>query len=327
MKTGRLNKITDVKGIKVGHKTIDNGDIHTGVTIIIPSEDNIFQNKYVASSYVINGFGKTSGLIQIDELGTLESIIGLTNTLNVGTVQQAIVKHMLKDNPDIGKETGTVNTVVGECNDGYLNDIRTCAVKEEDVYEAIHNATIDFELGSVGAGRGMSCFQMKGGIGSASRIIELDGQEYTVGLLVLSNFGLKKDFIFDNISFSDIDYETLEKGSIMMILATDIPLSSRQLKRVCKRMSASLARLGSYLGNGSGDIVIGFSTANIIPHYQTTDIINIKEIHENKIDIVFRASIEACEDAIMTSLYNNETLIGRDGNSRLSLIDTLNNKF
>ena len=250
MKTGRLNKITDVKGIKVGHKTIDNGDIHTGVTIIIPSEDNIFQNKYVASSYVINGFGKTSGLIQIDELGTLESIIGLTNTLNVGTVQQAIVKHMLKDNPDIGKETGTVNTVVGECNDGYLNDIRTCAVKEEDVYEAIHNATIDFELGSVGAGRGMSCFQMKGGIGSASRIIELDGQEYTVGLLVLSNFGLKKDFIFDNISFSDIDDETLEKGSIMMILATDIPLSSRQLKRVCKRMSASLARLGSYLGNG-----------------------------------------------------------------------------
>lgn len=328
MKTGRLNKITDVKGIKVGHKTIDNGDIHTGVTIIIPSEDNIFQNKYLASSYVINGFGKTSGLIQIDELGTLESIIGLTNTLNVGTVQQAIVKHMLKDNPDIGKETGTINTVVGECNDGYLNDIRTCAVKEEDVYEAIHNAaTIDFELGSVGAGRGMSCFQMKGGIGSASRIVELDGQEYTVGLLVLSNFGLKKDFIFDNISFSDIDDETLEKGSIMMILATDIPLSSRQLKRVCKRMSASLARLGSYLGNGSGDIVIGFSTANIIPHYQTTDIINIKEIHENKIDIVFRASIEACEDAIMTSLYNNETLIGRNGNSRLSLIDTLNNKF
>lgn len=327
MKTGKLNKITDVKGIKVGHKTIDNGNIHTGVTVIIPSDNNIFQNKYVASSYVINGFGKTSGLIQIDELGTLESIIGLTNTLNVGTVQQSIVKHMLKDNPDIGRDTGTINIVVGECNDGYLNDIRSCAVKEDDVYEAIENATIDFELGSVGAGRGMSCFQMKGGIGSASRIVELDGQEYTIGLLVLSNFGLKKDFIFDSISFSDIDDELLEKGSIMIILATDIPLSSRQLKRVCKRMSTSLARLGSHLGNGSGDIVIGFSTANIIPHYQTTDIINIKEIHENKIDTVFRASIDACEDAIMTSLLNNETLVGRDGNTRLSLIDTLNNKF
>ena len=142
MKTGKLNKITDVKGIKVGHKTIDNGDVHTGVTVIIPSEKNIFQNKYVASSYVINGFGKTSGLVQIDELGTLESIIGLTNTLSVGTVQQAIVKYMLKDNPDIGRETGTINTVVGECNDGYINDIRACAVKEEDVYEAIENANI-----------------------------------------------------------------------------------------------------------------------------------------------------------------------------------------
>lgn len=320
MKAGKLNKITDVKGIKVGHKTIDNGDIHTGVTVIIPSEENIFLNKYIASTYVINGFSKTSGLIQIDELGTLESIIGLTNTLNVGTVQQAIVKHMLKDNPDIGKDTGTINTVVGECNDGYLNDIRECAIKEEDVYEAIENATIDFELGSVGAGRGMSCFEMKGGIGSASRIIELDEKEYTVGVLVLSNFGLKKDFIFDNVRLSDYHDETLEKGSIIIILATDIPLSSRQLKRVCKRMNVSLARLGSHLGNGSGDVVIGFSTANVIPHYKTNDIININEIHEDKIDTVFRASIEACEDAIMSSLLNNETLIGRDGNTRLSLL-------
>lgn len=320
MKTGKLNKITDVKGVKVGHKTIDNGDIHTGVTVIIPSEDNIFHNKYVASSYVINGFSKTSGLIQIDELGTIESIIGLTNTLNVGTVQQAIVKHMLKNNPDIGKETGTINAVVGECNDGYLNDIRECAITEEDVYEAIKNATTNFELGSVGAGRGMSCFGMKGGIGSASRIVELDGEELTIGILVLSNFGLKKDFIFDNINFSNYHDETLEKGSIIIILATDIPLSSRQLKRLCKRMSVSLARLGSHLGNGSGDVVIGFSTANVIPHYPTSDVISIKEIHEDKIDIVFRASIEACEAAIMSSLLNNETLVGRDGHTRLSLL-------
>ena len=320
MKTGKLNKITDVNGIKVGHKTIDNGDIHTGVTVIIPSEDNIFLNKYIASTYIINGFSKTSGLIQVDELGTLESIIGLTNTLNVGTVQQAIVKHMLKDNPDIGIDTGTINTIVGECNDGYLNDIRKCAVTEEDVYKAIENATIDFDLGSVGAGRGMSCFEMKGGIGSASRIVELDGQEYTVGVLVLSNFGLKKDFIFDKFNLSDFNDDNLEKGSIIIILATDIPLSSRQLKRVCKRTSVSLARLGSHLGNGSGDVVIGFSTANVIPHYKSNDIITLKEIHEDKIDTVFRASIEACEDAIMSSLLNNETLVGRDGHTRLSLL-------
>ena len=295
MKTGKLNKITDVNGIKVGHKTIDNGDIHTGVTVIIPSENNIFLNKYIASTYIINGFSKTSGLIQVDELGTLESIIGLTNTLNVGTVQQAIVKHMLKDNPDIGVDTGTINAIVGECNDGYLNDIRKCAITEEDVYEAIENATIDFDLGSVGAGRGMSCFEMKGGIGSASRIVELDGQEFTIGVLILSNFGLKKDFILDTLNFSDFNDSNLEKGSIIIILATDIPLSSRQLKRVCKRMSVSLVRLGSHLGNGSGDVVIGFSTANVIPHYKADDIITLKEIHEDKIDIVFRASIEACE--------------------------------
>ncbi|MDY2629849.1 MULTISPECIES: P1 family peptidase [unclassified Clostridium] len=320
MKTGKLNKITDVNGIKVGHKTIDNGDIHTGVTVIIPSENNIFLNKYIASTYIINGFSKTSGLIQVDELGTLESIIGLTNTLNVGTVQQAIVKHMLKDNPDIGVDTGTINAIVGECNDGYLNDIRKCAITEEDVYEAIENATIDFDLGSVGAGRGMSCFEMKGGIGSASRIVELDGQEFTIGVLILSNFGLKKDFILDTLNFSDFNDSNLEKGSIIIILATDIPLSSRQLKRVCKRMSVSLVRLGSHLGNGSGDVVIGFSTANVIPHYKADDIITLKEIHEDKIDIVFRASIEACEDAIMSSLLNNETLVGRDGHTRLSLL-------
>lgn len=320
MKTGKLNKITDVNGIKVGHKTIDNGDIHTGVTVIIPSENNIFLNKYIASTYIINGFSKTSGLIQVDELGTLESIIGLTNTLNVGTVQQAIVKHMLKDNPDIGVDTGTINAIVGECNDGYLNDIRKCAITEEDVYEAIENATIDFDLGSVGAGRGMSCFEMKGGIGSASRIVELDGQEFIIGVLILSNFGLKKDFILDTLNFSDFNDSNLEKGSIIIILATDIPLSSRQLKRVCKRMSVSLVRLGSHLGNGSGDVVIGFSTANVIPHYKADDIITLKEIHEDKIDIVFRASIEACEDAIMSSLLNNETLVGRDGHTRLSLL-------
>ena len=320
MKTGKLNKITDVNGIKVGHKTIDNGDIHTGVTVIIPSENNIFLNKYIASTYIINGFSKTSGLIQVDELGTLESIIGLTNTLNVGTVQQAIVKHMLKDNPDIGINTGTINAIVGECNDGYLNDIRKCAITEEDVYEAIENATIDFDLGSVGAGRGMSCFEMKGGIGSASRIVELDGQEFTIGVLILSNFGLKKDFILDTLNFSDFNDSNLEKGSIIIILATDIPLSSRQLKRVCKRMSVSLVRLGSHLGNGSGDVVIGFSTANVIPHYKADDIITLKEIHEDKIDIIFRASIEACEAAIMSSLLNNETLVGRDGHTRLSLL-------
>lgn len=317
MKKGKLNLISDVEGVSVGHKTLSDKEIQTGVTIIKPSNNNIFQNKLVAASSVLNGFGKTSGLIQINELGTLESYIALTNTLSVGTVQQALVKQMLKENEDIGLTSGTVNVVVGECNDGYLNDIRGCHVCEKDVYDAIKDCKKTFTLGSVGAGRGMSCFQMKGGIGSASRVIEMDNQEYTVGVLVLANFGLKKNFILDTISIKD-DVE-LEKGSIIMVIATDLAMSDRQLKRVCNRMPVALARTGSYMGNGSGDIAIAFSTANVIPHHSDKDIMTLTCVHEDKIDLVFEAAIDACEEAILSSLYHNETLKGRDGNIRFSL--------
>lgn len=325
MKKGKLNLISDVAGVSVGHRTLSDGDVQTGVTIIKPSNDNIFQNKLVAASCVLNGFGKTSGLVQIDELGTLESYIGLTNTLSVGTVQQALVKQMVKENKDIGVTTGTVNVVVGECNDGYLNDIRGCHVSEADVFIALQDCKEEFELGSVGAGRGMSCFQMKGGIGSSSRVITLDDQEYTVGVLVLSNFGLKKNFIIDTIEGPDL--EELEKGSIIMVVATDIPMSDRQLKRVCKRMPVALARTGSHMGNGSGDIAIAFSTGNVISHYQEDSFLKIKCIHEDKMDYVFDAAIEACQEAIMSSLYHNQTVEGRDGNVRLSLADSMKSKI
>lgn len=321
MKKGKLNLISDVTGVKVGHKTLSDGDIQTGVTVIKPTNDNIFKNKLVAASCVLNGFGKTSGLVQIDELGTLESYIGLTNTLSVGTVQQALVKQMLKENEDIGVTTGTVNVVVGECNDGYLNDIRGCHVSQQDVFDALEDCKEEFELGSVGAGRGMSCFQMKGGIGSSSRVIELDNQEYTVGVLVLSNFGLKKNFIIDTIEQPDL--EELEKGSIIMVIATDIPMSDRQLKRVCKRMPVALARTGSHMGNGSGDIAIAFSTGNVISHYQEDSFLQIKCVHEDKMDYIFDAAIEACQEAIMSSLYHNQTVQGRDGNVRLSLVASM----
>lgn len=325
MKKGSYNNICDVKGVKVGHHTISNGTQETGVTIIIPGVENPYQQKLVAASYVINGYGKTSGLVQIEELGTLESYIGLTNTLSVGTVQQALVKYMihLPGNEEIGRKTGSINTVVGECNDGYLNDIRACAIQEEDVYLAIQDAKETFALGSVGAGRGMSCFQMKGGIGSASRIISLDTHEYTIGLLVLSNFGLKKDFLLEHVALDDLAYEELEKGSIMMIIATDVPLSSRQLRRVCKRMSVALARCGSYLGNGSGDIAIAFSTANPIPHYSEQAVLSASYVHEDHMDVVFRGAIDACEEAILSSLLHNETLVGRDDHMRYSLADTI----
>lgn len=320
---GKNNLITDVNGIKVGHKTLDNGKIKTGVTAIIPHSDNIFREKLICSSYVINGFGKSIGLVQIDELGTLETPIILTNTLSVGTCSTALVKYMLRENEDIGTTTGTVNPVVCECNDGYLNDIRGLHVKEEDVFDAIENAEVNFKEGNVGAGTGMSCYQLKGGIGSASRVLKLDDKEYTIGSLVLSNFGLKEDLLVDGIKVGDKildkEAEELEKGSIIIILATDIPMNERQLRRIAKRVPIGLARTGSHIGNGSGDIVIAFSTANRIKHYEEKDIVSIKIINENIIDKVFRGVIECVEEAVISSLLHSEKTIGTSEHKRESL--------
>lgn len=320
---GKNNLITDVKGVKVGHKTLDNGNIKTGVTAIIPHSDNIFREKLICSSYVINGFGKSIGLVQINELGTLETPIILTNTLSVGTCSTALVKYMLKENKDIGVTTGTVNPVVCECNDGYLNDIRGLHVKEEDVFDAIENAEINFKEGDIGAGTGMSCYQLKGGIGSASRVLKLDDKEYTIGSLVLSNFGLKEDLLVDGIKVGEKilekESEELEKGSIIIILATDIPMNERQLKRIAKRVPIGLARTGSHIGNGSGDIVIAFSTANRIKHYEDRDIVSIKIINENIIDKVFRGVIECVEEAVISSLLHSEKTIGTSEHKRESL--------
>lgn len=321
---GKHNLISDVPGVTVGHKTLSNGPIQTGVTIIQPTQGNIFQDKVIAASYVVNGFGKTSGLVQINELGTLESPIALTNTLSVGTVQQALVKYMLQQNEDIGDTTGTVNVVVGECNDGYLNDIRGLHVTEKDVEDAIEDCKANFYQGAVGAGTGMSCFQMKGGIGSSSRVLTIDNQEYVVGALVLSNFGLKKDFHYNNIIFDDSTADIVEKGSCIMVIATNVPLDATQMKRVCKRMPVALGNVGSKLGNGSGDIAIGFSTGNMIPHYTNNcNILFQKRLHDDKIDIVFRAAIEAMEESIINSMLHAKTTVGRNGNIRYSLKDSL----
>lgn len=324
--SGKYNRISDVPGVTVGHKTLSDKNIQTGVTIIQPTKNNIFKEKVVAASYVVNGFGKTSGLVQINELGVLESPIALTNTLSVGTVQQALVEYMLQQNDDIGDTTGTVNVVVGECNDGYLNDIRGLHVTKEDVKDALLDCKIEFLQGAIGAGTGMSCFQMKGGIGSASRVITIDEQEYIVGALVLSNFGLQKDFNYNSISLGNNNEDTLEKGSCIMIIATDVPLDTRQMQRVCKRMPVALANVGSKLGNGSGDIAIGFSTGNKIPHYPNKcNILFQKRLHDDKIDIVFRSAIEAMEESIISSMLYAKTTTGRNGNIRYSLLDTLKN--
>jgi D-aminopeptidase len=251
----------------------------------------------------------------------------MTNTLSVGIASAGLVRYMLEQNDDIGTTTGTVNCLVTECNDGRLNDIRGLHVKEEHVFEAIQNASEHFCEGAVGAGTGMVCFGLKGGIGSSSRIVELDGSEYVLGALVLSNFGSLKDLTINGDSIGERIYreqkEEQDKGSIIMIIATDIPLSERQLKRVAKRSVIGLGRTGSHLGNGSGDICIAFTTANRIKHYSQTNIIDVKMLDDDAIDKVFRAAVEAVEESIISSMYHAHTTVGINGNTRKSLREYL----
>lgn len=326
--TGPLNKITDVKGVKVGHSTIANGDIQTGVTAIIPHDENIFNNKVVAASYAMNGFGKTMGTLQIDELGTIETPILLTNTLSVGQVANHLIDYSLAQNEEIGDTTGTVNPVVGECNDMFLNDIRTRSITKNHVREALETANIDFEEGGIGAGTGMRCFGLKGGIGSSSRILTYPHGKYTLGVLVLSNFGEIDQFRFNGIHVGPIikaklpeKRETGDKGSIMIIIATDLPVTSRQLKRMIKRASVGLSRTGSFIGNGSGDIFIGFSTAAKISHEKTANLVTFKAVHEDDLDQAFLATADATEEAILQSLLTAKTTTGRNGNTLYSLVE------
>jgi D-aminopeptidase len=321
---GERNSITDVEGVLVGHSTIDEKGIKTGVTAVLPHGGNLFRDKVTAACWVINGFGKTVGIIQIEELGNIETPIVLTNTLSVGTAYEAVVEYMLKQNEDIGISTGTVNPVICECNDGYLNDIRGLHVKKEHVFESIRNAGVCFEEGAVGAGTGMSCFDLKGGIGSASRLVKLVDRDYTLGVLVLSNFGVKEDLLIDGFKAKDIICRNIEakiedKGSVIVIIAVDAPLSERQLKRVAKRAGVGLARLGSFIGNGSGDIVLSFSTANRVKHYEERDITDMKVVNEDKINLLFRAAAEATEEAVLNSMIACDSVTGRDGNRRESL--------
>ena len=233
---GHRNLITDVPGVTVGHATIrDGGSVNTGVTAVLPHGGNLFRDKVLAASAVINGFGKTIGLMQVEELGTIETPILLTNTLSVGTAATALVKYMLAQNEDIGRTTGTVNPLVCECNDGFLNDIRGLHVREEHIFQAIYAAEADFDEGAVGAGTGMCCLGFKGGIGSASRVVTLEGRSYVIGALVLSNFGGPGRLMIDGRQVGrELQARSAgerDKGSIIMLLATDIPLSERQLKR------------------------------------------------------------------------------------------------
>ena len=323
--TGEKNAITDVPGVRVGHHTIREGEINTGVTAVLPHAGNLYRRKVLTASDVINGFGKSTGLVQIDELGTLESPILLTNTFGVGTCANALIREAIAANPDIGRQTATVNPVVCECNDGPLNDIQAMAVTEAHARLALANAHEGaVEQGNVGAGTGMTCFGFKGGIGTSSRRLELDGQSFHVGTLVLSNFGRAGDLVLpDGRRPSPNAAKEAEKGSVIIILATDVPLEHRQLKRVTRRCGAGLARLGAFWGHGSGDIAIGFTTAMTIDHDEKSDLISMRALNENRIDKLFRAATEATQEAVLNSMCAADTMTGRAGNFRPSLADWL----
>lgn len=337
MKPGRRNLITDVEGVRVGQVTIDNGNTHTGVTAVLPHPGNLFQDKVMAASQVLNGFGKTIGLVEVDEMGFLETPILLTNTFGVGAAANGLIDYMLDENTEIGRTTGTVNPVVCECNDGRINDIRKRAVTEAHAREAIARAAEDFSEGDVGAGRGMVCHQLKGGIGSASRTFEIGGQEYTLGALVLSNHGLYQDLlvagrrISEEISKEGLkkvsqeeqknNFEERDKGSIIMILATDAPLNERQLKRICRRCAIGLGREGSYMMNGSGDIALAFTTANRIPHTCSEGVLPVQMLHDDQMDTLFRASAEVIEESVLSSMFHAKECMERSGKRVCSLAD------
>ena len=321
---GMKNCITDVAGVKVGHVTLDYAIDEekgtyacTGVTAILPHSGNMFREKVTAASYVINGFGKTTGLVQVNELGLLESPIMLTNTFGVPAVTQGTLQYMLEQSEEIGDSTGTVNIVVGECNDSYLNSIREMPVLPEHAIEAIKAASNEnVQEGAVGAGKGMVCFGYKGGIGTSSRIIKLeDDHTYTVGCLVLSNFGKQEEFVYARNKQIQEGLAESSDGSIIIVLATDVPLSDRQLQRVAKRCGIGLGRTGSHFDHGSGDIVIAFSTAQKIQHHES----GFKEMRwqvreEHPImRQLFISAAEATEEAILNSLLHATDTKGRNG--------------
>lgn len=324
MKHGPRNSIADVPGVTVGHCTVDNEMHKTGVTVVMPCCDDVFRSKMVAACHVLNGFGKTAGLMQIQELGTLESPIALTNTLNVGLVHDALVEYLCQRAEKNGYAIRSVNPVVAECNDASLNDIRHRAIGQEEVFSAIASACADFKQGDVGAGKGMTCHDLKGGIGSSSRVIEIGEKKFTLGVLALTNHGSLSDLtVFgENIGMEieqKIKEDTPDEGSCILIIATDLPVTSRQLGRIIRRCSVGLARLGSFIGHGSGEVFIGFSSANRIPY--EADCLDIRCVHESQIDKAFRAAAEATEEAVLLSMFHAHMVTGYSGKVRRALSD------
>lgn len=340
---GPHNAITDVGDVRVGHTTLiagqgplrpGQGPVRTGVTVVLPHGGDPFRRKVRAAVHTINGFGKVRGFEQVRELGLVESPIALTNTLNVGLVADALVQYAIRHNPDIGVRTSTVNVLVGETHDGYLSDLQGRHVRAEQVWAAIEAALPGpVAEGAVGAGTGTTCYGWKGGIGTASRVVPPEVGGYTVGALVQSNFGRPPDLIVCGVPVGERVAPPVTAaepagsvpptggGSVMIVLATDAPLSACQLRRLCVRVAAGLARTGSHYGHSSGDFVIAFSTTWQVQHAPAslTAQQTVVADEARAMDWLFPAVVESVEEAVLNSLFRAETMDGRDGHVRHAL--------
>ncbi len=346
LEPGPLNAITDVPGVKVGQVTVMRGDgplqpgqgpVRTGVTVVVPRED-VWHKKVPAGAFVLNGTGEMTGLAWVAESGFLEYPIALTNTLNVPRVADGVISWMLRRYPEIGITDDTLTPVVAECDDGRLNDIQGRHVSEADVMQALDDATSGpVAEGTVGAGTGMISYGFKGGIGTASRRLPAATGGFTVGVLVNANHGRRPELVMGGVpvgqrydaaptqssGLPDPNPERLHaaregssgnaEGSIIVIIATDAPLDSRQLTRLGKRAALGLARTGSTARHGSGDFMLAFSTGNVIPHYPTEPIFSLAHLADTHLNAVITATVEATEEAVLNALTGATTVIGRDG--------------
>ncbi len=337
MEPGPLNAITDVPDVRVGHVTLiegsgplerGRGPIRTGVTAILPHGGNLFREKVPAGLFVLNGFGKCFGQEQIEEFGAIESPIMMTGTMNVGIVADGVAEYMMRHNPDIAVTTSTANALVTECSDAYLNDMQGRHVRQQHVREAIERAAGGpVEEGTIGAGTGMSLYGFKGGIGTASRRLPDELGGFTVGAMVLGNFGRRDQLMIAGVPVGRalVDWrppETMrDTGSCIVLLATDAPMLDRTLRRLARRAALGLARTGSLAGNTSGDFIVAFSNAVRLPHDSEELMVTLQHVTEggHLIDALIQASVEATEEAVINTLFRATTLDGWDDHVRYAL--------
>jgi D-aminopeptidase len=312
--------IVDVPGVRVGHVTLNEGDdVRTGVTAVLPHGDDVYEQKVLAGCHVVNGYGKATGLVQLAELGTLESPVLITGTLSVGAVWEGGLRHVLERNPEAGRRE-TVNVVVTECFDGWLGDARGLHVRPEHAIRAIASASADeAEEGSVGAGTGTTCFGLKAGVGTSSRLT-LTEPSLTLGCLTVSNFGGRRDrhlLLGGPDGYAPGGPEDGGGGSAIVILASDAPLSERQLRRLAARGAFGLGRAGSFATNASGEFVIAFSTAQRVPHRSERHDEERTQLRDDSPQLreLFEIAPEVTHEAVLDSLCKAAPMEGRDGHA------------